>query len=148
MRTILAIIFMTFATQASAEEIRLECDVGLWKFDKNLDNEQYISHQTETFMFDMTAPGSQTFETSFAMWNLQHQDRCNSYSDTSSDAIQRTSEEFRAYCWGNDGVPPETHFFRVNRYSGDFTGRIDCETCGDSSIFWIEGSCEKAKQKF
>ena len=77
MRTILAIIFMTFATQASAEEIRLECDVGLWKFDKNLDNEQYISHQTETFMFDMTAPGSQTFETSFAMWNLQHQDRCN-----------------------------------------------------------------------
>ena len=62
------------------------------------------------------------------MWNLQHQDQCNSYSDTSLDAISRTSELFRAYCWGNGSNTPETHFFRVNRYTGKFTGRIDCET--------------------
>ena len=135
------------STSVSAQTLLL-CSIDLWKMDSSYKNEEYISNQSETFMFDTRAPNGRGFKTSFRMWNFQHSNRCDSSSSNSSDSVSSDDSEFNAWCWGAGDNTGATHYVRVNRYTGRLNGQIQCVSCGDGSIFWMEGDCERSTKKF
>ena len=151
MRIVLALVWpfviaMT-STNVSAQTL-ISCSVDLWKMDKNYKNQEYISNQSESFMFDTGAPNGRSFKTSFRMWNFQYGNRCDSRLNNSSDSVSSDDSEFIAWCWGSGGKSGATHVVRVNRYTGVLSGQIRCQSCGDGSIFWMDGKCQRSSKKF
>ena len=135
------------STGSSAQTLLL-CSVDLWKVDGRYKNPEYISNQSESFMFDTSAPNGKGFETSFRMWNFQHGNRCDSRRDNSNDSVSSDDSEFIGLCWGAGDNLGATHIVRVNRFTGKLNGQIPCVSCGDGSIFLIEGECERSIKKF
>ena len=148
MRTVLKIIFMIFATQACAEELKLTC--------KTRSEITHIMNPNDYDSIDETRYGSTV---SVAIGDAMIDDSgfllFPVYNCVGPIRVDFGETEVKATCWGlvtkSDGqnYPTSSKSITVNRYSGNIEAVLTHPTVKGGVFMHIyQGNCSKAKKQF